>query len=282
MAKQWVVATDHVWLDGLGEFLARTVSGEWREVVAPAVIGYVLDRSSESDQAMSMARCISQYLLEVRVDTWLERVLNTRYRDFDQDARSTIIHTAWGMLRSDVERNHDRLNLATAELFRFLIDHDEVILEGVLTFLWPEISQEFAEVVDSAVDDYLIEREYDDFVSLLRHLVGKAKHTVGAVHVFFGEDRFYVEDEGGRRLGEDLLSDMMSGLALDAETYDDLLVSLLVTLAPNRLTIHRRVPDAEAMRTIQAVFGKAVACCGGCPRCLGGTWRIDNPEQTGL
>ncbi len=282
MVKEWVVATDHVWLDGLGEFLAGSVSGEWREVVSPAIVGYVLHRRGEVDQAMPIARSISRFLLDERAEIWIGQLLRRRYHDFAREAQTTIIDTAVHSLHSDPERNSDRLNLATAELFRFLVDHDEVVLEGVCSFLWPEIAQEFAEAVDQAVDDFLLEKEYHDFVGLLRRLVTKAKHSIARAHVFFGEDRFYVEDEEGRRLGEDILNDMMSGIALESQTYDELLVSLLVTLAPNTVIIHRKMPDSEAMRTIQAVFGECMTCCRGCPRCLSGTWRIDNPERTGL
>ena len=277
MVKEWVVATDHVWLDGLGEFLASNVSGEWKEVVTPAIVGYVLNRDEDGEQAMPIARSISRYLLEVRAETWMQRLFRRHYRDFDEEARASIIRTALRCVHMDKERDRDRLNLATAELFRFLADHDEVILDGVISFLWPEIAQEFEEALDRAVDEFLIEREYRDFVGLLRRLVTMSKHSAGVVHVFFGEDRFFVEDEEGHRLGEDILSDMMSGILLDADTYDDLLVSLLVTLAPQQLTIHLKTPDAQAMRTIQGVFGERLTCCTGCPRCLGGTWRIDNP-----
>lgn len=277
MTKEWVVATDHVWLDGLGEHLARTVPGEWKEVVAPAVVGYVLTRSEGVEQAMPIARSVSRFLVERCTRTWLQRLFCRHYHDFDEQAQTAIVNAASQWVTMDQERNQDRLNLATAELFRFLMDHDEVVLDGVISFLWPEISQEYEEALDRAVDDFLIEREYHDFVGLLRRLVTKSQTSIGSVHVFFDSDRFYVEDEGGHRLGEDILDDMMSGIQLEAETYDDLLVSLLVTLAPMQLTIHRKTPDREAMRTIQGVFGEKLVCCQGCPRCLSGTWRIDNP-----
>lgn len=278
MAKEWVVATDHVWLDGLGEFLARAVSGEWREVVAPAVVGYVRPAEEEASDALRIARAVSRFLLEVRLSTFLARRLHRRYRDFSLGLEGDrIIARALGILTADPERNRDRIDLATAELLSFLHDHDVLVLNGVSAFLWPEIVQELEEALDRAVDEYLIEQEYREFVALLRRLVTMAKESAGAVHIFHGESRFYVEDERGERLGEDLWRDMVAGLQLDEGTLGDLLVSLLVTLAPNRLTIHRDPPDDEAMRTLEAVFGSAVIVCRGCLRCQAPPLRIDNP-----
>lgn len=279
MAKEWVVATDHVWLDGLGEFLARSVSGEWREVATPALVGYVLAQTDDMEQALPIARGVSRFLLEERAGTWLDRQLRRHYHDFDTTDREEIVALALRLLHLDPARDGDRIDLATAELFRFLVDHDEMILDGVTQFLWPEIAQEFDDVVDRAVDEFLIEREYKEFVLLLRRLVTMAKTSVTRAHVFYDEDRFYVEDEYGARLGEDILKEMMSGIPLDADTYDDLLVSLLVTLAPKELIIHQRIPDVEAMRTLQGVFAQHVICCIGCTRCSTGTWRIDNPNE---
>lgn len=278
VAKEWVVATDYRWLEGLGEYLARAVSGEWREVVAPAVVGYVRPAEEAEGDALRIARAVSRFLLEARLPIFVTRRLHRRYRDFSEGAEGDgIVRRACRILTADPDRNRDRIDLATAEVLSFLADHDVLILDGVAAFLWPEIVQELEDAIDQAVDEYLIEREYREFVALLRRLVTMAKESAGAVHVFHTESRFYVEDERGDRLGEDLWHDMVAGLQVDEGTAGDLLVSLLVTLAPNRLTIHRHPPDDEAMRTLDAVFGSAVRLCGGCRRCQDASLRVDNP-----
>ncbi len=275
MAAEWVVATDHVWLDGLGPFLARAVSGEWKEAVSSGLVAYALEKSETGNQVLSVALAVSRYLLEERTTTWLEGIVHRQYRGLSDSARCAAVRSALRYLHVDSKRDRERIDLATTELLRFLVEHDVIVLNGVTTFLWPEITREFEAAVAWAVDDVQMEVEYKEYLSVLRSLAMPAKE---ALHVFWEGLRFSVENESGHAVAAEILSAMWPEDGGDPVTNNDGLVSLMVSLAPSRLTIHGRPRDRDGDNVLSMVFGERLMYCAGCSRCEP-SGRVDRPLQ---
>ena len=274
MAGEWVVATDHVWLDGLGPFLARAVSGEWKEAVSSGLVAYVLDKTETGDEVLPIALAVSRYLLEERTGTWLEGILHRQHRELGDAARRSAVRRALRYVHSDPKRDRERVNFATTELRRFLAEHDVIVLNGVTTFLWPEITHELEAAVGWAVDDVPMEAEYQEYLSMLRCL---AMPTKEALHVLWEGERFSVENENGQPVAQQVLSAMWPDDGADPAAREDALISLMVSLAPRQLTLHGCPRDRDGDHVLSVVFGKRLAYCAGCPRCQQ-RW-VDGPRS---
>ncbi len=256
------------WAPRLGEVLASKVIGQWQERLTPLCVEYILDQNlgSRDNQRLSLARVIAWYILR-RTSDWLNDLVHHRYQDLDASDIQQVTDHAHARLMVDAVHNQDREDLATAALLSFLRDHDTVVLDGVQRFLLPEIRHEYIEAVDQALDDWLIEREYHEFVRLLRHFVSLHQPKMGTVHVFWRSLRFILEDDRGNRVGEDVVRDLSGGLAEDDASTHDLLVSALITMSPQQVVFHRQDPADEILRTMNAVFMDRVTQCPGCRRC---------------
>ncbi len=273
MAGEWVVATDHVWLDGLGPFLARAVSGEWKEAISSGLVAYVLEKTETGNEVLPIALAVSRYLLEERTATWLEGILHHQYRGLSDAARRSAVSSAVRYVHSDPKRDRERINFATTELLRFLAEHDVIVLNGVTTFLWPEITRELEAAVAWAVDDVHMETAYKEYLAVLRSLALPAKE---ALHVLWEGERFSVQNENGQPVAKDVLSAMWPGDEVDKAASEDALISLMVSLAPRQLTLHGRPRDRDGDHILSVVFGSRLAYCAGCPRCRH-HGRIDEP-----
>lgn len=257
--------------NGLGEFLARNVSGEWSEERLGNQIHYCLEQAEpRSVQMLPIAQALSDYLLEREGVEWLSHILRRRYRDFTSEERDGIMDAAIRELHADPDLERDRNDLATATLMGFLNEHDRVVVSGVWTFLLPEIREAYEASVDQAVDNHLADCEYQQYVNLLKGLVEKTESSVDAVHVLGQDGPFRLEDQDGKPVGEQLMDEMRSGINWDETLEDDLLVSVLFTLAPKTVVLHHLEPEAVTIRTLEAVFGQPVQFCQGCSRCRDG------------
>nr|WP_243239454.1 putative sporulation protein YtxC [Sulfobacillus harzensis] len=214
-----------------------------------------------------MARALAQYLLIYHERDWLDELLARRYHSFDPDEHRQIVKDVLSLLHSDREQDVGRLDLAATLIFSYLESSSTVVVEGIRTFLLPDIRVEFEEAIDHAVDIFLMEQEYQEFVRLLRQLVQVAGHSKEWIHVRFRDNRFFFEDGSGTRIGEDLVTDMLEGVDHEEGALDDVLISALVTLAPARITIHRGQLHAEGRETLKQVFEGNVLFCHGCARC---------------
>ncbi|MDA8195180.1 MAG: putative sporulation protein YtxC [Thermaerobacter sp.] len=264
-----VVAEQDDTAAGIGEILARRVPGEWREGTFEGHAWYAFYCSAQGREKVvpTMAAGLAEFLLDVRARAWLRTILHRRYRGLPIDDEVAVLRAAQQELGASVPRQRDRMQRAAGLLERFLQEHDVVVVEGIRTFLLPDIRREWEEVVDHAVDEFLEEQEYREFVSLLRQFIASANRRWDLVHVCLNPLPFHFEDGAGQRVGDDVLSDLTDGRTVQNGIQDDLLVSALVTLAPQRVIVHRGPLRKEASRTIQAVFEGQVSFCQDCPRC---------------
>lgn len=267
---EWVVAVDRQTANGLGEFLARSISGEWHELGTTRTVWYTLElhEDGSNEQMKTLARTIARFVVEVQEGQWLEEILRRRYRCFTEEEGRHIVRDAANTLHAEGVHDQDRMVSTTSRIEEFLADgHNTVVVEGIKNFLLARVRLEFEEAIDRSVDNFLMEKEHHEFVRLLQHFVDTSECRMGKIHVFQDQYPFYFEDDDHHRVGEDILEDLLSGLSLEDGPHDDLLVSALITLAPREVVMHQGPLDPEAKKTIEAVFEGRIRLCADCPRC---------------
>lgn len=268
---QWVVTTDHPTLSqGLGEFLAGRVPGQWTERKNGHLAEYALTATdlSRSDVGRTLAEALAEFLLVYHEHNWIAELLSGRYRVFEEREQRSILDQVVKIVHHDGSVDRARMSQAVRAIYGFLHSNAYVILEGIRTFLWPNIRLEMQEAIDQAIDAYLLEQEYQEFVMLLKQLVDVAGTQHEWIHVRFRGKQFYFEDSAGRQIADDLVDDMLIGVDEEYGRIDDVLISALVTLAPERITVHQGHLSREGRETLIQVFENKILFCGGCARCF--------------
>ncbi len=64
-----------------------------------------------------------------------------------------------------------RRNVIVRKLMDYFENTDSLILDGFVNFRLKDYMKDLEEIVDKAVDDFLMEREYKEFIRLLRYFV---------------------------------------------------------------------------------------------------------------
>lgn len=210
-----------------------------------------------------IADTISEIILEDMQSQMVEKIIQDEYFYFGKEERSKILKDAmaimWGgnpTVRSEAIRSRWRSRL-WKRVMEHLEGNDELVLEGFVRFRLKDFLKELGEAVDRAVDDLLIEKEYTEFIKLLRYFVEIQEPKVDEVHVLMGEDMKYtLLDSGLHVINNDMLEDLAKEITDKEISCDDLLISSLITIAPRRITIHQadRIQNTELLNTINNVF----------------------------
>lgn len=167
----------------------------------------------------------------------------------------------------------------------FLDGSDELVLEGFVTFRLRDYVEELEDAVDRAVDDFLMEREYREFVRLLKYFVDVQEPRIDHVHVLIKPGgTFRLQDDTGSAIRSEYLEEFVVEMVESEINYEDLLISALITLAPRSLTLHGHLSQDwnEGIETIKSVFTERVTLCQGCPTCTGPAALTDDPPQATL
>jgi len=233
-------------------------------------------------------------LSDVIVDNWEQRLLRkfirSSYYYFNSEEQDTILSYAGRNLNSGGTEPAAAQTLARKrQVLHRLLDYldgvDELVLEGFVTFRLKDYVEELEDAVDRAVDDFLMEKEYMEFIRLLRYFVEAQEPRVDEVHVVvYPGGGFKLLDETGQPIHNEYLEEFVVEM-LDSEVnYEDLLISSLITIAPSRVSLHLPVMTGrdEAVETVRSVFGDRVTLCRGCETCLHGEHAVSAPPAAGI
>jgi putative sporulation protein YtxC len=164
-----------------------------------------------------------------------------------------------------VVRNRRKRRIAD-ELEAFLARNGSVNLTGFITFRLASLWEELREIVAHAVDELVMDKQYQEFISLLRYFVGVQETKVPLVNLIHRDefrlfdDRFRpVETKGDNRIVAEMLETEMN--------VEDIIVSTLISVSPQRIVIHSRQPDLPVIQTIRTIFEDKVSICCSCASC---------------
>jgi putative sporulation protein YtxC len=168
----------------------------------------------------------------------------------------------------DADRRR-RQNKIAADTEQFLQEHTDVHLGGLTTFRLHAYRQELAEIVDYALDEYVLDKQYQEFISLLKYFVFLQDTKTPMVHLLHkGGHEFMLLDERFEPLDHAPPSDRIVAEMLETEmNIEDMVVSSLISVSPEKITIHTRQADTQVIRTIETIFDQRVTICEHCAGC---------------
>ncbi|GAB6156538.1 putative sporulation protein YtxC [Desulfosporosinus burensis] len=141
-------------------------------------------------------------------------------------------------------------------------------IEGFLRFRAQEYKNEVSKAVEYAIDEYVIEKEYLEFIQLLKHFVESQRPRLEFLHVgMTPKGKFHLYNNEGVQVTHQFLEDYQLD-NIHELGYEDLLVSALIAVAPRQITLHIRYDGyKDTLQTIRSVFGDRVCDCQGCSLC---------------
>jgi putative sporulation protein YtxC len=153
------------------------------------------------------------------------------------------------------------------EVESFLDENDSIFLEGFLRFRLKDYFFELKENLEETIEEFLADKEYQEFIKLLQYFVEIQEPKVIEVHViFYSKDNFRLLDEEEKPLDQEYLLKALGDLREEGLKYEDLLLSALITLSPQRIILHHS-KSSNIVNTILNVFKERVAFCRDCELC---------------
>ena len=117
----------------------------------------------------------------------------------------------------------------------------------------------------------MAEREYEEFIRLLKYFVSIQENRPPAVNVLVRAEGVYeLFDSNGRNITKKCLMEFLTDENVISEVnFDDLLISMLITLAPKKIIVHgsEKITNKELFLTIERVFEGEVVICKKCSLC---------------
>lgn len=222
---------------------------------------------------------IANSLAEVIVEEWEQRIIKKivrhNYFYYTQEDKKIIMQKAKEIL-NPVTQNRYHLQARKDKVLLKVLDyldlHKELVLEGFINFRLKDYQQDLEDIVNYAVDEFLLEREYQEFIRLLKYFVEIQDPRIDKVKIYFSRNgKFKLLDEEEKPVQHEALEGIMLDLEDTDLNYDDLLISALITLSPREIELHQEKGSVkgDTVKTIEQVFGTRIQSCTGCVFCQG-------------
>ncbi len=226
---------------------------------------------------IQVTRALADYIIRQYEEKLVARIINSNYGYFNTSENKEILSITMKMIRNE-DKNFlnsifqiRRKNVIIQKLLDYFEGSNDLILDGFVNFRLKEYMKDLEEIIDKAVDEFLMEREYKEFIRLLRYFVDIQESKFNAIHIIVRFDNKYMLlDENKIEITNECIREFVNEISESEINYDDLLVSSLITLAPKKIIVHSagQFKNKELLETIKNVFAGKVDICEGCEICM--------------
>lgn len=199
----------------------------------------------------------------------LKRFLNFYYFYFDEFEKKQIEEHCY-----ETNTLHYRNEEIWTCVFTYLRENKSMILDGFVNFRLEAYCKTLEEVVDSAVNQYIIEKEYYEFINLLKLYIESKDTLSPMVHLIYtnGESILLDQEKNTINLEDNIFNaKYLSDISFSSNDYA---LNSLLTLLPKKIEIHLIGYEDEFIDTLKLIFGTRISICTDCNICR--TYRILN------
>ena len=164
----------------------------------------------------------------------------------------------------------NRKNSIIDKITRCIEENNEINISGFLTFRTKELNEDLESIVDKVVEEYMVEKEYNEFINLLKYFVDVQESKVDEVNILIEKDgNYYLRDEEGNNLVENMMVELPDIKFDTIENQEELIISTMISSAPKKVIIHcvKHCKNKELIQTISKVFTDKVYYCDTCTQC---------------
>lgn len=244
---------------------------------AGKMLEFVPDRSADSASRETLVKTLASVLTGfITADLpahLLRDLLRFHYFYFGREERREILSRARrrfeggalyrrpGFYRGSIER-YLRANLCGSPV--------HLNIEGFYNFRMYSLQRELRQALDDAVDVLVAEREYREFMRLLKYFLHLQQPKIELIHLSVDlQGRLQIMDRCFKRIDPLEWEELRAADFDELSDYEDIFVSMLVSLAPRRIMLHRSVISRypRVTKSLRSIFESRLITCKNCAYC---------------
>ncbi len=212
------------------------------------------------------------FIVEIIVDTItkfyedkiITRIINSNYFYFEEYEKEAIFNNCKEILEYE---NEEKIEILYEEINKYIEEHKNIILEGIVNFRVRKYIQYIDNIVDIAVNQYIIEKEYNEFISLLKVYINTNKSEVNILHLIYSKGESVLLDENKNivSVSDNLFNaKYLSDISFSS---NDFALNTLLSMLPKKIEIHIIDEEDEFINTLKLIFEDRAFICKDCNIC---------------
>lgn len=218
-----------------------------------------------------LTELIGEVVIEFYEEKMLKQLIDYNYFYFDEYEKNKILENCMQLIEPEM---YNTKLLDNKNIKEYVKENKAMILDGFVYFRLRAYLAYLDEVVDSGVNQFVIEKEYREFISLLRVYVESKVPEYNLLHLIYinGESILLDEKRNIVSISENIYNaKYLSDISFSS---NDFALNTLLCLLPRRIEIHLIDDEDEFINTLKLIFEGRVTICKDCNICK--TYKILN------
>ena len=218
-----------------------------------------------------VANLILDTILEFYQEKIMKRIINVNYFYFDDFERNIIFENCTEFFKQDEFEIKETL---FKEIKLYIKENKNIVLEGVVNFRVNEYIKLIDNIVDMAVNKYIIEKEYKEFIDLLKIYVNTSEPKIEIIHLIYVNGESILLDKNKNIIQIDCNINNAKYLSDITFSSNDIALNTLLSMLPNKIEVHIINEEDEFINTLKLIFENRIKICTECNICK--TYRMIN------
>lgn len=232
------------------------------------IIHYIGNQNSVFLQ--ELCKFLTCLVMELYESDIIQNIIQNEYFYFNIAERNIILNSTTQNLSSTEEAviSRDEIdNLIFNDFYDFLTDRHSIVLNGFVYFRLKNYSDVLQAQVDKSVNSFIVEREYTEFITLLKLYITSEDSAIDIVHLIYNNSKAILLDSNKNiiPIQEIFNAKYLSDITFSANDYA---FNTLLSLLPKKLYIHLIDNNVdEFISTLKLIFEDKISFCTDCSIC---------------
>lgn len=209
---------------------------------------------------------LTNYILKVKEDQLMLAIISNFFYYHDYEEQQQIISLAHSISEGEISGIPDlhkviaRKNLIEQALEDFLNRTVSFSLESFIKFRLKAYYEILFQLIETAIDEYKMEQEYQSFIQTLRELLVKRESKLVCLHLLYQDQIFRFFNENFTELTPEEIKLLLDRkLIVHQPIYiDSSIIVPLVSIAPKVIHLYSNDVDHNIIQSILNIFQERV------------------------
>ena len=214
---------------------------------------YTVVELNNKSEFLRYIKALAEFIIDKYESKILKRIINKNYPEIPNVSVCEIIRL------KDEDDKKERKRVVEKILEGYFLENDSGNVEGIVNFRLREYKKILNKMAERLVDIYYLNREYDDFIELLRYFISVQSTRCELVYIVVNDGAMYtVLDEEKNDITKKVLLELVPPEEIENVAFDDLLISMMISIAPKKIIIKNKekIKNQQLFETLEKVFEK--------------------------
>ena len=217
-----------------------------------------------------LATILSYLVIDYFENDIIKNLLYSNYFYFDNSEFNKILKLCTENLCDDDEFSFPTREMLLFDVFyEYITTHHSIIISGFINFRLNKYRHLLNDLIDFSVNEYIIEREYLEFISLLKIYINSQVSSSKKVHLISLHNTTFLLDENLQLMDIDKNALNAKYLSDVSFSNNDYVLNTLLNLLPQKIHLHLVSPlsNIDFINTLQLIFENRIEVCNDCNIC---------------